>query len=1459
MKAIAILAMILSFVALSGVMASSQSSDLSPPGYDSGENFAAETGDGSQLQRQTNTWTGMVSTNWHSSSNWSLNHVPTSSETVVVPGSLTRYPVVSGTAVCYSLTVNSGASITISTDQLTVHTNFTNHGLLAMTSSSANLQVNQSLFFESGSSTNITADAWIRVQLNVEFNAGSNVNMANGNLAFWAAGNSSIRTRSSTTINHLWSAKSAGSFASISNVSTHDLTINGNINVEVGSALYHPYSGYTYLKGDIAVGASGIVNFNAGALAFTGNTDSRIWLEPDNYLHNVVVLKDAGAYVRLRSNINVRNLSIQSGILTPLYSYTTGGWPPILVTIAYNITLRGNWTNNAGPDNFAQGSGSYSSRVTLTGTANQTIGTETFAILELDKSGGAMLIPSGSNVTCASYDWTQGAYSVTGGTFTALDLADPGIFGTITLSSGTINYHQDDASWIDLNANLTISGGTFNVMGGNSPSYFSYLSTATLNMSGGVLDFHDESIEIHYVFNHNITSGTIRTSRSFRVYRNDFNPSGGTIELYGSADASLLNTAGSNFHNLTINKSAMREEPEHGQPEWETLRDGSQRLLTRANTVTASGPVKVNYTFSIQAGTFNAPDLMTVRRNWSRSAGTTFNPGSGKVVFDGNITSYIYANETFNELELNKSSNTNRLYVQSARSLTCNSYDWTQGALYVTGGTFTALDLVDNGIYGVINLTSGTINYHQGTSTGSWVDLNADLTISGGTFNIHGGSTMAVFSYSSPATLTMSGGVLDYKNQGITISASFAFDHDITGGTIRTARAFRVQRNDFQPAGGTIELYGSLDSLLENTSGSFLRTVIINKAASRDGEPEAGFSDWETDRQGNRVPLTRANTITGMGPLYIHDLNLQTGTFTAPENTTITSSWAKATAAAFNHGNGTVAFVIGLQTVEGNNHFHDVTKTSGSTLNFNGPTTISGTLTVGTGRFVNFNAAADLATVLNSSSDGYLSFYGTNVSTIESYTGGGRLRCYTQSQVTVSDLTQNGLYGTYVVNMAVLDIHQDSASYIDLNGSVYLLNAGVINLWGGMDDCWIGYNGNVTFQMSSGQFNVKDRGIYIGTSNDVSFDISGGSIRANGCWHDNRGNFQPTGGMVELTGSADTYLTQHPNSWFWNLQINKSSSREEKGPEFITRRDGSVIPIVRANNLTLNACTVKDGLTVAAANVVTLAGTLTSLNAGLINIINGTLDVNEQTVISTGNVQMLGVLKLGAGSSLRLANGKSLTVYTGGTLETIGTAAQAATITRHVSGNYALNLESNGTISAAHTIFEYMDGSGVNIKDGAFVHTTNRLNNCTFRNGASGGRLLTINNAQNFTIDGAYFPTNTWGGAYNVSKTANQGSVMFAGWSGPFGGPAFEQDSHNLIWWEGTGVPPIADLAISYIPATNRIQLDWSYPLMTTGFKIYRSTAPDGAFTLVGTTTSNTWSQIVPGDIYFYRVTAVVP
>ena len=83
------------------------------------------------LKSQTNTWTGITSTDWFTATNWSLNAVPTNVNDVVIPTTPSgpNWPEINaGTAYTRTLTIQLGAQLTMNGGILEVHRNFNRVG-----------------------------------------------------------------------------------------------------------------------------------------------------------------------------------------------------------------------------------------------------------------------------------------------------------------------------------------------------------------------------------------------------------------------------------------------------------------------------------------------------------------------------------------------------------------------------------------------------------------------------------------------------------------------------------------------------------------------------------------------------------------------------------------------------------------------------------------------------------------------------------------------------------------------------------------------------------------------------------------------------------------------------------------------------------------------------------------------------------------------------------------------------------------------------------------------------------------------------------------------------------------------------------------------------------------------------------------------------------------------------------
>jgi len=789
-----------------------------------------------RLGDMPNIWDGSSSTNWNTPANWSMNVVPDISQNVEIPAGMPRYPVAGNDVNVKNLTLMSGASLTIAYSSFYVVGNFNNYGTLNMNNTYSYLNIAQDLFFNTGSTINVTnASAKIYVHSDVEFREGCNVNLSLGYLYFIGSGTSFIRTYTESAINNLQISKDAGNMTVFSNLSTATLTINGSINVFSGSTLSSTYNGYLLLKGSLATESGAYCTLSSGTLSLGGTGYSGIAFgDTGSYVSNLTIYKTSSGSVNLASYMSVYgNFYLESGLF-----YCN----------SYTLSVKGNWTNASGVAAFIEGTGT----VELNGTGTQTLTTELFNNLVLNKAGGTMSIPTGVTIHCNTYDWTAGAYSVSGGVFIVGDLIDGGIFGTITLSSGLIEYTQGSGQYIDLRATLTINGGTFNVYGGSGPAYFAYTDAATLNMSSGVLDFKNVGIYIPTtpVFTENITGGRIRTILSFTNLRSDFTPTGGVLELYGTGDCTLQNTAGSNLYSVEINKGSTRENPTDKEPLFLINRQHAREEITRTNSVVGSGPLVFGGYFTLSGGSFTAPATIQVAGNWTNTVGVAaFNEGTGSVEFNGSGHQYCSYNENFATLIINKSGGAFR--VNNSALVTCAAYTWTAGAVDVLSGTFTANDLTQNGIYGnFYNNSGGVINLYQDSS--SWPDLNANLYNYGGTYNLYGGNLDCYWAYGANAGITMTSGVIDFKSKGIYINPSaYSLTLSITGGTIRTVGSISGSRPSVCFAAGTVEVYGSGNVSVQLGATSYFNHLTINKSATR---------ELPSDRS---APLSRMQTRDG--------------------------------------------------------------------------------------------------------------------------------------------------------------------------------------------------------------------------------------------------------------------------------------------------------------------------------------------------------------------------------------------------------------------------------------------------------------------------------------------------------------------------------------------------------------------------------------------------------------------
>jgi hypothetical protein len=821
------------------------------------------------------TWTGATSTAWNTAGNWSPGGAPTASDNVTIPSAPVNQPLISGTSTpaCNNLTVNSGATLTISATNLnnallTVSGTATFNGELSIGGWLAKTGkiVATNVVWNSTSILSPFSGSRMEVSGNWTFSSGSSIDMGFCWLTFTGTGNSTITNNSANSkFSSLTLGKTAAATTYIGATSTATLTVTGALNINANNTLNGAANITTILQSNVV--SNGVFKFDYGTVSLerASGTQQIDLLTTTNYFNSLKI--NCGGTVIINNTLSVMgNLTIQSGTFNPQNN---------------TLYVTGNWINTAGPAYFTEGTGKVVFNIIINKDGgrdyDQVIqNAENFNILELNNNYGDLIINSGLVVvTCNQYDWVAGGINVSQGVFTALDLVDNGIFGRYTVSgTGTINL-TNTGGYVDLSGNINISGGTMNVYGGTTESYWPYNTNASITLSNGILNFADQGIRVSattLTLTSSITGGTIKTAKNFSNYRSDFNPTGGTIEMYGPTDASLYCAGTAALYGLKINKTASKDGGNH-EITYPTLdRETGEELMdnSRAQIVNLTSPVTLNGNFTLTSGTFNSNSYtIQAKRDWTNNAGAgSFNPGTGRVIFNGGNYHQVCYNETFNILEVAKASG--GAFRLTSGTVNCGQYDWTIGSIDVLGGTFTANDLYENGLYGGFYVNPGaTINLFQDIY--QYIDLNGSLTFTnGGTINVYGGNGASQWALGANASVTMNAGTLDFKDQGITLStlSPNTITENITGGTIRTTGGFFCNRADFTPAGGALELYGSQNTLLSMTAGT-LYNLTINKSAA------------------NNVSLSTNVPLTGGLTIDSGTLNMNAKTLTTSGSSTV--------------------------------------------------------------------------------------------------------------------------------------------------------------------------------------------------------------------------------------------------------------------------------------------------------------------------------------------------------------------------------------------------------------------------------------------------------------------------------------------------------------------------------------------------------------------------------------------
>jgi hypothetical protein len=389
------------------------------------------------------TWTGATNTDWNVTSNWISGSVPSSSTDVVI-SSGSNQPVIGAAAFCKNITINSGATLTITgSNTLTVSGNWAISGNLngGTTSGSGTVTIAGTATQSIGSLTTTSAITFSKTSGAV--NITGNVSAASFTMSTEPTGDASV------TLNTGVSMTLTGALALNLPASSGRSTFNIN-----GATV----SCASVTLGGTTGGIFTTINISTGTLSVTGNItsagiDSRIIFSGAGAL-NVGGTFTAGTFTASTGTVNFNG----SG------SQTVGG-------VTYNnLTMSGGGTKSLG------------GAATVNGVLTLTNGTFTNSS-NLTLGNGATISRSGGSLSAAP---TFGA--TTNVTYTAPTTPASITTGYELPTSGLNNLTINNSSGVTLNAAATVNG-TLTMSAGNIALGGNTLTLGTAAGSPGTLTY----------------------------------------------------------------------------------------------------------------------------------------------------------------------------------------------------------------------------------------------------------------------------------------------------------------------------------------------------------------------------------------------------------------------------------------------------------------------------------------------------------------------------------------------------------------------------------------------------------------------------------------------------------------------------------------------------------------------------------------------------------------------------------------------------------------------------------------------------------------------------------------------------------------------------------------------------------------------------------------------------------
>ncbi|NOZ46909.1 MAG: hypothetical protein GXO79_09015, partial [Chlorobi bacterium] len=1213
-------------------------------------------------------------------------------------------------------------------------------------------------------------------------------------------------------------------------VNTADSAKCKSLNVTNGILVVE--SGILKIKNDLTLGAGAILgigdasstieigrdwnsasdaNFLNGndTVKFISSTGSA-YITPRNATFNHILFNGTSTFFLEGTTFDVdSNFTIANGTVYPN-------------TVGYTLTIGGNYNNSGG-----------------------TFSTETRGTVEFD----------GGNQTITNGTFSQLAISGTGTKTTSGNLSSNYYYGNETYRALTVNstLTAGSGSSFDIDGNVYIaSGGTFND-GGETHNFAgrywngegSYSGTGSIIFDGGT-----QTIKASSFNNLQLNNQTAETNNWKYVDGNISMTGDLTVNCYAlnCYDYQISNTDGSGTFTMSQMDYPYNRIYIRGANNYPTgfssyvadkmsyaIYDGTidQTIkgkstgtdpvvqygylnLSNPTTKTLGGDIDVNgrlyldnsdITLDVSLNNYK----INLAGNWYNQYTGTFLSRQGEVIMDGSNTwpgtnQWIYLGTSgtndFYKLTINSTSDLMRVYNTD---ITVNSnLNVIEGTLYLYNNfTITVegdITASGNGTFyatGTYKLakTSGTANIQMNGSTlnnltidaGATYTLLDDLSLNG-TFNLTSGTfdgngkVVNMGNYTDAASISGTyiigaGGYLKLANQNnFSVLSGGVFEAIGSNGSVATVtnQGNNGRYNFSVESGATIKANNYLFEYM-TASGIYLKD-----GSTIDSNNKFNVGTFTNPYSGGTC-LRVENTQSFTGASRIEDVAFPSNPGNGTYNVTKTSSTI-----------GTLEFYNATGALSGESYDND----PGNLINWTGPVTLTWTGTINDDWFDKRNWDANIgAQKIPTSTDDVIIAESLNPPKIAqdsaqsknlTIENGAFLTLDTPAGdgdttlIVTGDFTNEGTFTmTNTTDTLVVDGNWEKKTAAVFNkgqGTVVLkVTSGTKSLING-DASF--YNLIVdavgTLELNSNTSISNDLKILSGTldatANNYNMTI-GGSFS-------NSGTFNPQSAKVTFNSStAGTETINIGSSNFYNVDINAGASTTYQ--------------------LSANA---------------TIGGNL-NVTGGIFDLNGNTLNFGDGTGTDILTIEG-GTLYVDENAFLKLGDNSSVVVNSGGIIKAIGLDDNnIATISSQSTTNYSITINSGAEIHAKYYEISYIDTTGIWIKSGATINSTNNLSNGTFSNGVSGGRYLLLENSfsSTDTIRSMIFNS---GASINAKRISGTNPVVFKDAFGLRGSYYYEEDDEGtpaahtgLVRWYYT------DPTLTWTGNDNANNVRWDNPL----------------------------------------------